>query len=126
MHRIVGELDLSEDQKALAMELREEARSGHEDERAERDQSFQVMLTELGKAEPDARVLHGLVDQKLDSIASRMHDGVDAFLTLHATFTPEQRETLVTEMESRREEAKARHEQGREEMDEEGRGRGRR
>ncbi|MED5370249.1 MAG: periplasmic heavy metal sensor [Myxococcota bacterium] len=105
MHHVLAELDLSEEQQALAKELRDEARANHESERAEREQAMDSALTELAKAEPDSAALHAIVDQQLATMSTRMHDGVDAFLTLHATFTEAQRATLVSELEDRRDEA---------------------
>ena len=54
MHHVLAELDLSEEQQALAKELRDEARANHESERAEREQAMDSALTELAKAEPDS------------------------------------------------------------------------
>jgi hypothetical protein len=54
------------------------------------------VFDELEKPAPDAAKLHGIADDVLKRITRITHSAIDQALALHATFSPEQRETLVT------------------------------
>lgn len=111
MAKVIEKLDLDPEQQALAKELK----AGMEDEReaiqAQHEEAFEVLVSELGKESPDAEVLHDLVDEGTALMAERMHAGLDSMLELQATFTEEQRATLVEEMEAGKEMRDARREE---------------
>ncbi len=111
MAKVIEKLDLDPEQQALAKELK----AGMEDEReaiqAQHEESFEALLTELGKESPDSEALHTLIDEGAALMAERMHAGLDSVLELHATFTEEQRATLVEEMEAGKEMREARREE---------------
>ncbi len=118
MHRIVEQLDLTPEQQELGMQLKEEAKADHEAQRESRSAAFDTIAAELALEQPDSAALHSLIDVQLASMSVMMHERLDGFLTLHATFSAEQRATLVDEMDQ----AKARKEQRMEEGGEGGRG----
>ncbi len=112
MGRIIENLDLSPEQQELGMALREEAKADHDAQRESRSAAFEVITVELAKESPDSAALHGIIDAQLASMSVSMHDRLDGFLTLHATFTEAQRETLVDEMEQAKERRESRMEEG--------------
>ena len=109
--KVIEKLDLDPEQQALAKELK----AGMEDEReaiqAQHEESFEVLVSELGKENPDSERLHELIDEGSALMAERMHEGLDAVLELQATFTEEQRATLVEELEAGKEMRDARREE---------------
>lgn len=113
LHNMVEALNLDEEQQALAKQLKDDARADREDGQMEREATFNTVLVELDKARPDSELLHGLIDQGAARMADGAHARLDGFLELHATFSAEQRATLVSEMESGRDEMQARKEQHR-------------
>ncbi|MFT5586833.1 MAG: hypothetical protein ACI9VR_004435 [Cognaticolwellia sp.] len=118
MHRIVDQLDLSPEQQELGVAMREDAKADHDAQRTSRSAAFDTIQAELALEQPDSATLHGLIDEQLALMSVTMHDRLDDFLTLHATFSAEQRATLVEEMDQ----AKARKETRMEEGEEGGRG----
>lgn len=118
MHRLVEQLDLTPEQQELGMQLKEEAKADQEAQRESRSAAFDTIRSELALEQPDSAALHSLIDVQLASMSVTMHERLDGFLTLHATFSDEQRATLVDEMDQ----AKARKEQRMEEGEEGGRG----
>ncbi|MEY3211049.1 MAG: motif family protein [Pseudomonadota bacterium] len=111
-HELIRSLNLSEDQKELAMELREEGRADHEANRANKDAIVEAMMAELEKPQPDTKKVHDLVDDMLDQKREEAHERADAVLTLHATFTDEQRAAFVDGMRDLKDEHEARRESG--------------
>ena len=106
MHRIVEQLDLTPEQQELGMALREEAKADHDAQRESRNAAYDTIRAELALEQPDSAALHSLIDEQLALMSVNMHDRLDGFLTLHATFSADQRATLVEEMDQ----AKARKE----------------
>lgn len=94
--RLAGNLDLSEQQEVQVVKirrnLREQGRQLHRDMNA----PISTALDELQKPKPDASKLHGLADETLRRVGQIAHSAIDQFLALHATFSTEQRDTLVS------------------------------
>ena len=111
MAKVIEELELDPEQQALAKELK----AGMEDEReamqAQHQEAFEVLVTELAKERPDSEALHTLIDEGSALMAERMHAGLDSVLELQATFTAEQRASLVEELEAGKELRDERREQ---------------
>ena len=60
--------------------------------------------------------MHKLIDDGFEMAAESAHNALDDLLELHATFTPEQRETFVDELErahAEREQMRAERKDGR-------------
>lgn len=47
----------------------------------------------------DAAALHSLVDQRVEELRGVLHKGVDAFVEVHDTLTPEQRQQVIQAFE---------------------------
>lgn len=112
---LIRSLNLTEDQKTLAKELREEGRADHEANRANKDAIVEAMMVELEKPQPDTKKVHDLVDDMLDQKREEAHERADAVLELHATFSDEQRAAFVDGMRDLKDEHEARredHEEG--------------
>ncbi len=109
MMRILRHLDLTEEQEVQAVKLRRAMREQRKAARQQMKDTMDRVRLELAKAEPDPQVLHAAVDAATEQMKASMHGAVDQFLTLHKTFTPEQREELSRMMEKMKE----RHEQRR-------------
>lgn len=101
--RILRDLDLTEEQKALGQELIEAAKADREAAKADRDRHFETITTELGKARPDSAALHGVIDEALARGGEIAHARLDDFLALHATFDKDQREVLIDGLDQARE-----------------------
>jgi Spy/CpxP family protein refolding chaperone len=124
---LIRSLNLTEDQKTLAMELREEGRADNEANRANKDAIVEAMMVELEKPQPDTKKVHDLVDDMLDQKREEAHERADAVLELHATFSDEQRAAFVDGMRDLKDEHEARreeHEAGGGHPDGEGGGKG--
>lgn len=93
--RLLSRMDLTEQQEVKAVRLRRAMADEAEQSRKEVHQLVATAIPELEKAQPDARKLHGLVDQISEKMSKVAHSAIDKYLELHATFTPEQRQTLV-------------------------------
>lgn len=93
--RLIGRLDLTEQQELKAVRLRRAMADEAEQNRKEIHNAIGAVIPELEKAQPDARKLHGVVDQISERMAKMAHGAIDRYLELHATFSPEQRQTLV-------------------------------
>ena len=93
---LVQGLDLNDQQELQAIKIRKnlaaQGREIHKDMKVPMSQ----VLDELEKPAPDAAKVHAVADQALQRFSKVVHSGIDQFLALHATFTPEQREKLVT------------------------------
>jgi protein CpxP len=59
--------------------------------RDEHKQAKQIFLAELAKDQPDPDKLHRLLDERIDALKPKLHEGLDTLLEVHATLTPEQR-----------------------------------
>lgn len=98
-HRVLHDLDLTEDQEVMAVRLvratREARRALREGQAARRA----TVEAQLASDTPDAARLHAMVDEVADERVALIHATIDRFLELHATMTPEQREQLVATIE---------------------------
>lgn len=112
MGRVIEQLDLTPEQQELGIALKEEAKADHEAQRESRNAAFDTIRGELALEQPDSALLHSLIDEQLASVSVSMHERLDGFLTLHATFSPEQRATLVDELDQAKERKEERMEQG--------------
>lgn len=99
LKEVLRSLDLDEEQKALVQEMKEDAKAEREDKKSFHESRHATMLDELSKETPNSRVLHKLIDDGFEMAAESAHNALDDLLELHATFTPEQRETFVDELE---------------------------
>jgi Spy/CpxP family protein refolding chaperone len=109
-HELIRSLNLTEDQKTLAMELREEGRADHEANKANKDAIVEAMMLELEKPQPDTKKVHDLIDDMLDQKREEAHERADAVLELHATFSDDQRAAFVDGMRDLKDEHEARRE----------------
>lgn len=107
--RLIQKLDLTEDQKTQASEIRDAMRSHHKDMSTERDERSDEMLDLLGSADIDRDVVHAEIDAKISEQAAFAHDMADRFLDLHATLDDAQRATLVEQAEEAIEQRSERH-----------------
>jgi len=113
LKEVLKSLDLDEEQKSLAMELREEGKEDHQANRAFHEESRDTFLGEMAKENPSSKKLHNLIDERSKRALDTAHRSLDALLELHATFTPDQRETFVVEFERLEAEREMRHEEKR-------------
>ena len=96
------------------MALREDAKADQESQRSTRSAAFDTIQAELALEQPDSALLHGVIDEQVALMTVTMHDRLDDLLTLHATFSAEQRATLVQEMDEAKARKETRMEEGRE------------
>ena len=109
MMRMLRHLDLTEEQEIQAVKMRRAMREQKKSIRTEMEATMANVRAELSKENPDAAVLHAAVDRAADQMKAGLHTTVDQFLTLHKTFTPEQREELVKIMDRVKERRGRRH-----------------
>jgi hypothetical protein len=111
MGRLLHHVDLTEQQEMEAVRIRralaDEGRAARKDAQAALGQA----IAELEKPQPDARKLHGAADQAMSRMNAMVHSAIDRLLTLHATFSPEQRKDL-TQTLRKHEERMRRHADG--------------
>jgi Spy/CpxP family protein refolding chaperone len=88
-------LELTEEQEVAAVRMRRAIREEAKKNRQEMKASFDGVLAELEKPQPDAARLHRLVDEASARMTKLAHSSVDRYLEFHATLTPEQRQKLV-------------------------------
>ena len=91
---IVHQIDLDENQQAMIDGWREQAQAERETRRDARWQARETVKAELMSGNPDAEVLHALVDEHITMMSEIMHRRVDHLVALYATFTPEQVATV--------------------------------
>ncbi len=91
MAAMLKQLDLSDEQKALAKELRTEMRSTQTEQRAVRAELGQAMMSELASGTPNAKQLHKLVDQRAELESQAAHARMDAMMELMSSLSDEQR-----------------------------------
>lgn len=96
---VIGQLDLTDAQQEMVDAWREDGRAEREAIRAEREQAKETLKAELISGNPNARTLHDLVDERFEAQQARMHEQVDRFLALYATFTPEQKAEVAAIVE---------------------------
>ena len=112
MTRFAQALDLSEDQEHMVAEMREAGRAHIQASRIGKQQDKEDIREMLSQESLDADVVHGLIDERIDEMASFAHDMADKFIALHATLDADQRATLIEKMEAageRHEERRRRH-----------------
>jgi Spy/CpxP family protein refolding chaperone len=88
-------LDLTEQQEVMAVRVR---RTLREEMKANKDQmkgTFDEVLLELERPEPDTAKLHRLVDDISTRMTKVAHLSVDEYMKLHRTLSEEQRQQLV-------------------------------
>lgn len=103
MKQLLEKLDLDDAQTEQAQELRQASMEAHQEMEAGREQAMDSLMDELASDEPNRKAVHSTIDEGVEAMADMLHDRADAMLDLVETFTPEQRDTLVTELESMRE-----------------------
>ena len=101
--QLLKQLDLDEEQKALAKELQADNRATHMELASQKSELADIVIAELGEEEPNRRAIHGAIDDGLELMGEALHSRADALLELQATFSPEQRATLVEELEDMQE-----------------------
>ncbi len=70
----------------------QKARAGHEEVHA-------ALLAEWKADAPDAKKLHGLVDERIEAFRAIAHEAVDAGVEVHGILTPAQREKVAKKAE---------------------------
>ena len=103
MMRVLRHLDLTEEQEVQAVRMRRAMREQFKATRTQMAATMDLVKAELAKENPNADVLHNAIDTAAKQMKSSMHNGVDQFLVLHKTFTPEQRAELVEMMDKLKE-----------------------
>lgn len=110
-HRVLRNLDLTEEQEVMAVrlmrEMREEGRVQREAHRAE----LEALRAQLGVEQPDATRLHAMLDEEAQARTKLGHQAIDRFLEFHATLSAEQRAELVTMLEKLEERRRQWHEE---------------
>lgn len=110
MAAMLKQLDLSEEQKALARELRTEMRETQLEQRTAKAELGQAMMSELASGSPDAKQLHELVDQRAELEAAAAHARMDAMMELMSSLSDEQRAKMSELAQDRLERAQQRAE----------------
>ena len=112
MARFAQSLELSEDQESMLAEMREAGRAHMQASRAGKQQYKSEIRDMLSQESLDADVVHSMIDERINEVASAAHDMADRFIALHATLDAAQRATLIEKMEAaseRHEERRRRH-----------------
>lgn len=92
-------LELTEAQEIALVRARRSLRSLHESHRAEGKAAAETMLTQLKAETPSKDALYALADQRSASMNSDSRAEIDAFLSVYATLSAEQKTKLTTRME---------------------------
>ena len=92
---MVKALDLTEEQQDMVEGWREEMQAERDAHRAEAQAARQTFKDQFTSGNPNSQVLHDLVDQRFEAQSEMIHTGVDHMLSLYATLSPEQLETLT-------------------------------
>jgi Spy/CpxP family protein refolding chaperone len=106
MARLLEDLNLTEQQKDLAIDIRVGLKKQAKAMRRAHIASMDEVAAELAKPKPDAAKLHRILDQRAEEMRKLGHQAVDQFLTLHATLSNEQRAQLVAKLQKMEERAK--------------------
>ena len=115
MMRVIHDLDLTDAQRTTLKNIRERERADHEADRAQHQQTREIMKAELLSDAPDAALLHSLLDERHAEMQQKMHDRLDTLLEIQAILTPQQRNIVAAEleeMEARMDERRKRFESG--------------
>jgi Spy/CpxP family protein refolding chaperone len=91
LQALAAELDLSDEQKALGRELRDELRGLTEDHRSARGADREIILEALQSEPADAAAIHALIDDRQARQAEMSHAVADAALEFFASLDAEQR-----------------------------------
>ena len=102
MGRLIQQLDLTEEQQDLALELRSEMRSKRKAMRSQMLETMQTVASELEKPQPDSARLHQVANDRLEVMRTQMHQHIDNLLKLHSTLSDEQRTKLVRQLQRAR------------------------
>jgi len=97
-------MGLDDEQKDALHAFHADSESIHDEMRELHEQNFEIVVDQLLAEEPDRGLIHDLVDNGLLKVSTIAHGRIDAFLDIHATFSPEQRQTLVDGIEQVRSE----------------------
>ena len=92
---VVDQLDLTDAQEAMVEEWRAEARAEREEFRADREATKDALKSELLSGDPDPKVFHRMVDDRVAAHKARMHEQIDRFFELYDTFKPYQKAELA-------------------------------
>lgn len=93
--RALHALDLTPDQRVALRALRASHQAEFEARRAEREQVMATFRAQLLADQPDAALLHALIDERSDDALQAAHDRLDAMLDVHAVLTPAQRQQVA-------------------------------
>jgi hypothetical protein len=107
--RILNKLNLSDQQENLALDVRDEIHKAGQGMRQQHQAAMEAVITELEKPKPDAQKLNTLADQQIDNLRKVVHLGIDKFLTLHATFSDQQRRDFTAELRHMQDMSKRMH-----------------
>ncbi len=92
---VVMQMNLDQEQQESLRAFHGDAEVIHDELRELHEQNFGIVSDELRTDKPDRELIHDLVDDGLGTVRDVMHERVDAFLDIHATFDPKQREIFV-------------------------------
>lgn len=67
----------------------------------EREELHEQLAAQWNSAQPDAKQVHALIDQRADELRAFAHSAADAMLKVHGVLTPEQRAQLSKELAER-------------------------
>ncbi|MEZ4322135.1 MAG: Spy/CpxP family protein refolding chaperone [Myxococcota bacterium] len=109
---LIQELDLTDAQKQVLRDIREENMAEREAHRSEREAHMAIVREQLLSDVPDAALLHSMIDQNAAEMQARAHDRLDTVLEIQAILTPEQRAQVAASLD----EARERHEDRREQF----------
>ncbi len=98
--RIAEKLDLTEDQKSTLDRIGSEMVAKREQMQAERQAFRSQFMDEIQKEHVDADALKSLFESKLPVIQDLMSMAAENIAEFHSILTPEQRATLIAEIES--------------------------
>ncbi|MBW1881225.1 MAG: periplasmic heavy metal sensor [Deltaproteobacteria bacterium] len=92
---MVKALDLTEDQQDMVEGWREEMQAEREAHREVARAARETFKEQFTSGNPNGEVLHDLVDQRIEARSEMMHTGLDHMLSLYATLSDDQLETLT-------------------------------
>jgi len=97
--KMAGELDLSDEQKTMLTEIRDEMIEAHEKNCAGSFSSCETVIREIEKEELDKEALSALFEEKVECIRPMHALAVDRLADFHATLSPEQKKKLTVLIE---------------------------
>lgn len=99
LNALAQELDLSDEQKALGRELREELLTITEDHRSSRSDEREAILEALQVEPVDEAAIHELIDARTARQAEMSHAVADAALEFYASLDAEQKAVAMEKAE---------------------------